>query len=353
MITIKVPGRICFFGDHQDYLQLPIIAGTINRYITLTATPIAASELRIALLDLTLQKVIPLPYSEAALAPNDYFCSALYTLQAKGIRASQGYQIQIKGDLPINAGLSSSSALVVAWIRFLLAAYAPQQLVSNKEIAQLAVTTEVHNFNQPGGIMDQFTIAQGGLGYLEIASQEWQPLQPQLGPLVVAVSGIKKQTLAVLQNARSYAQEALAIIQKAHPNFNIHTATADTYAKFANLFPQALQPYWYAAVENFRITKQAQQLLLASPAPVEPLGKLMNQHQEILRSGIQNTPDPMHKMMQAALEAGALGAKIIGSGGGGAMVALMPPKAQKQVVEAFKAAGAVDVFPVTLTPPIK
>ena len=57
--------------------------------------------------------------------------------------------------------------------------------------------------------------------------------------------------------------------------------------------------------------------------------------------------------MQAALEAGALGAKIIGSGGGGAMVALTPPKVQKQVMEAFKTAGAVDAFPVTLTPPIK
>ena len=131
MITIKVPGRICFFGDHQDYLQLPIIAGTIDRYITLTATPIAVSELRIALLDLGTHKTIPLPYSPAALTPNDYFCSALYTLHAKGIRPSQGYQIQIKGDLPINAGLSSSSALVVAWIRFLLAAYASKQLFSN------------------------------------------------------------------------------------------------------------------------------------------------------------------------------------------------------------------------------
>lgn len=353
MITIKVPGRICFFGDHQDYLQLPIIAGTIDRYITLTATPIVASELRVDLLDLGIQKSISLPYSEESLAPNDYFCSALHSLRAKEIRPTQGYQIQIKGDLPINAGLSSSSALVVAWIRFLLTAYAPQQLFSNREVAQLAVTTEVQNFNQPGGIMDQFTIAHRGLGYLEIATQEWQPLQPQLGPLVVAVSGIEKQTLTVLHNARSYAQEALAIIQKAHPSFNIYNATADTYAKFVNLLPQALQPYWYAAVENYRITKQAQQLLMVSPAPVKSLGELMNKHQEILRSCIQNTPDPMHKMMEAALQAGALGTKIIGSGGGGAMVALAPPTAQVQVVDAFKAAGAVDAFPVTLTPPIQ
>ena len=32
-IVAKAPARICFFGDHQDYLKLPVIAGTINRYI--------------------------------------------------------------------------------------------------------------------------------------------------------------------------------------------------------------------------------------------------------------------------------------------------------------------------------
>ena len=33
MIKTKAPGRICFFGDHQDYLNLPVIAGTIDRFI--------------------------------------------------------------------------------------------------------------------------------------------------------------------------------------------------------------------------------------------------------------------------------------------------------------------------------
>ena len=39
MIEFKTPARVCFFGDHQDYLDLPVIAGTINRYIHLKATP--------------------------------------------------------------------------------------------------------------------------------------------------------------------------------------------------------------------------------------------------------------------------------------------------------------------------
>jgi len=32
-VEVKAPGRICFFGDHQDYLGLPVIAATIDRYI--------------------------------------------------------------------------------------------------------------------------------------------------------------------------------------------------------------------------------------------------------------------------------------------------------------------------------
>ena len=36
----KAAARICFFGDHQDYLGLPVIAATIDRYIYMEATPI-------------------------------------------------------------------------------------------------------------------------------------------------------------------------------------------------------------------------------------------------------------------------------------------------------------------------
>jgi mevalonate kinase len=38
-IISKAPGRVCLFGDHQDYLGLPIIATTINNEIKLEATP--------------------------------------------------------------------------------------------------------------------------------------------------------------------------------------------------------------------------------------------------------------------------------------------------------------------------
>ena len=39
MIEAKAPGRICFFGDHQDYLTLPVIAGTIDKFVRIKGDP--------------------------------------------------------------------------------------------------------------------------------------------------------------------------------------------------------------------------------------------------------------------------------------------------------------------------
>ena len=36
-VMYKAPGRICLFGDHQDYLGLPIIACAINRFVEVSA----------------------------------------------------------------------------------------------------------------------------------------------------------------------------------------------------------------------------------------------------------------------------------------------------------------------------
>ncbi|MEZ4794188.1 MAG: galactokinase family protein [Flavobacteriaceae bacterium] len=38
-IAVRAPGRVCLFGDHQDYLGLPIIACAIDRYMTFEAVP--------------------------------------------------------------------------------------------------------------------------------------------------------------------------------------------------------------------------------------------------------------------------------------------------------------------------
>ena len=38
-MVVKAPARICLFGDHQDYLELPVITCTIDKYITVEGKP--------------------------------------------------------------------------------------------------------------------------------------------------------------------------------------------------------------------------------------------------------------------------------------------------------------------------
>ena len=147
MIKIATPGRICFYGDHQDYLGLPVIAGTINRYIFIKGKPIQPSYFEINLLDFKRSIKVKFSNDPKTIKPGDYFKSVLYVLSKEGIIPNQGYRIDVSGDLPINAGLSSSSSLVVGWIRFLVCAFA-NTMFSNT-VARVKIILFIFGFYFP------------------------------------------------------------------------------------------------------------------------------------------------------------------------------------------------------------
>jgi len=349
VITVQAPARICFFGDHQDYLGLPVIAGTINRYIQIKAQPNRTSNYIIELTDLKEVKNINLNEDFNQIKSEDYFRSGMAVLIEQGAIFKQGYTIEISGTIPVNAGVSSSSALVVAWLRFLLTAQEEQWNVTDAQIGAWAYHAEVLFFNQPGGLMDQYTIAQRGLIYIDTQRGETTPLTPQIGTLILAESGIAKQTLAVLKNAKDFALKAVAEVTKQRPDFKIHQADEETYSTYLNLISDRYKPYWYASIYNHIITQKAKLELAQSQPVVAKIGRLMNQHQKILEECIQNTPEGMQIQMNAARNAGALGAKIIGSGGGGCMVALATDESKEAIIQAFLSAGAQKAYEVKLT----
>ncbi|MCR9227740.1 MAG: GHMP kinase [Flavobacteriaceae bacterium] len=349
MIEIKVPARICFYGDHQDYLGLPVIAGTIDRFINLRATPNTEGAYVLKLLDLREEAKIALDDDLRHVRPDDYFRSVMAVLKGQGFGLDQGYDIEISGNIPVNAGLSSSSALVVAWIRFLVATQGKSEEISDHQIGRWAYEAEVLFFDQPGGLMDQYTIAQKGLVYIDTQSGESTRLSAGLGKLLVAESGVPKKTLEVLKNARVYQQKAVDVVKKVHPEFVLEQAGLEDYEKYINMVPKELQGYWYAAIHNYHITLEAKKELLNPNPDIQLLGDLMNRHQMILQKEIQNTPLEMVHMMDAAREAGAVGTKIIGSGGGGCMVAMVTEDIAEKVKQAFLSKGAKAVYTVELT----
>ena len=347
MISIKVPARICFFGDHQDYLGLPVIAGTINRFIVLYARPIATNSFEIQLKDLNSTKTVSLDEPLEAIEPGDYFRSSMVVLKNKGFVFKQGYTIEISGNIPLNAGLSSSSALVVAWIRFLITSQ-DNGNVTDAEIGQFAYEAEVEFFDQPGGLMDQYTIAQKGLLYIDTQTGSTERLKGNLGNLVVAESGIKKQTLNVLQNAKVFQLRAISDVKKKQADFNLINSILSDFERYLQLVSKEYHDYWYAATHNYDITKKAKSLLMTTHNAQERLGGLMNAHQKILEEHIKNTPPRMVEMMKAAIAAGARGAKTIGSGGGGCMMAMVSESTKDKVIAAFLKLGAKAAYEVEL-----
>lgn len=349
MITSEASARICFFGDHQDYLNLPVIAGTIDRKIKIKATPNSTATYFLQLLDLDVTIIIDLNEKINLITESDYYRSSMAVLQKEGSHFTQGYDIEISGNIPLNAGISSSSALVVAWLRFLLQAQKVSSPLSNKTLGELAYASEVLYFKQPGGLMDQYTIAQGGLLYINTKTGRTSELPNTLGKLVVAESGIYKETLTVLQNARNFSQNALEVVLKKEPNFDIHTATVSSYNDYLQFVPEKYKDHWYAAIHNHLLTQEAKKALQTDKPNLKAIGTLMNEHQKILEERIQNTPTIMKIQLDAARSAGALGAKIIGSGGGGCMVAMVSDDTLQPVINAFLAKGAKAAYEVNLT----
>ena len=88
----------------------------------------------------------------------DYFKSGIIVCKRRGMSFTNGFECEIKSQIPFQAGTSSSSAIVVSWINFLAQLVDTPPKWSKKTIGELAYLAESIEFQEPGGIMDQYTI---------------------------------------------------------------------------------------------------------------------------------------------------------------------------------------------------
>jgi galactokinase len=347
-ILSTAPGRVCLFGDHQDYLELPVIACAIDRMIQIDAEENRKDHFEIDMPDMAQKRTIPLQQDFDEIERGDFLKIALKVLQKRQIVPTKGYRLTITSEIPINAGLSSSSALTIAWIQFLIAAFSDRSF-SPKELALLAYETEVIEPGSSGGKMDQFTIAIGDTIFLDTHTDRVQKFNDVDLDLVVGVSGLSKDTFGTLSHLKSNALKAIDQVKAQIPEFDIASTTVNELNKNLTLVETSLKPFFYAAVCNHDITQRALKTLEQEQFNTQLLGELMNEHHHLLKSYLKITPPLMDKMIDAANASGALGSKIVGSGGGGCMVAIVQDQNQKQIIEAIKATGAEDAFAVKIT----
>jgi galactokinase len=337
-IRVVAPGRICLFGEHQDYLRLPVIAAAISLYIEITAVKTTAPKLIIDLLDLNKQETIELTNREVSyLYDRDYLRSAYNQFIRMGYRLRQGYICKLHGTIPINAGLSSSSAMIIAWITFL--SYVFKANLSPYQIGEFGYQAEVDEFREAGGMMDHFTSALGGLLYINTKMlYDCKVLDAKLKGIVIGDSLERKNTIADLARVKEQVQIGISQIRKMFPTFDLKKTP---YQDVEQLFPSMtsnVAKKLQANIINRNLTKQARTLLSSPNFSPNALGVLLNAHHEQLARNLEISTPKIDKLVDVARKAGALGAKINGSGFGGCMFAYAPDEPEK-VAKAIEEAG--------------
>ena len=165
-MEISTPGRICLFGEHQDYLGLPVISMAISLRARIADKKLANREIIIHKPDINETETFSLD-DLAYSRPRDYFKSGFKVCKDAGLAFSRGFECELISDIPIQAGTGSSSAIMVSWIHFLSQMADEPVYWDQQNIGSMAYKAEVAEFNEPGGIMDQYSTAIGHLIYLE------------------------------------------------------------------------------------------------------------------------------------------------------------------------------------------
>ncbi len=342
-IRVSAPGRICLFGEHQDYLHLPVITMAINRRLWITGEPLNQPRFEIDLPDIQSQENFDLPVENHELSyvkERDYWRSVFNVVRRNGVKISRGWKCQVKGTIPINSGTSSSSALCVAWTRFL--SVASEERVPQFEnplfVAKLAYLAEVEEFGEPGGMMDQFASAVGSFLFQEFTDPvKVTPLNVKLGSFVLGDSMQPKDTKKILSRVKFGVLDAVEIIQQHEPDFDLRTVSELEINEFKHLVSPEQFEVLKGAVLNRDFTREALKLFTES-MDEKLMGKLLNEHQTVLRELLKISTPKIERMLQAALDAGAYGGKINGSGGGGCMFVYAPDDPQK-VAQAIERVG--------------
>ncbi|WP_062062991.1 mevalonate kinase family protein [Aquimarina longa] len=348
-IVSIAPGRTCLFGDHQDYIGLPIIACAIDRYIKLVAEENNSTIFNIRTPDIDKERNIFINNTINDIEKGDHLLSVLKVVKEYGCIPDRGFDITISGNLPINAGISSSSAVVVSWIKFLLEAFGSRNSVTPEYVSQIAYEAEVLEQGSPGGKMDQYSIGLGNVLYLETGNDfNYELIHKPIKGLIIGESGIPKETIGVLKELKEKAWLAIHKIKETDKDFDIQKAQKKDLDTLQNYLPDRLYPYLYAAISNHDITQKALRVLKRKHIDFEELGSLMNEHHQILRDVLKITVPKIDNMIDSALDAGAYGAKIVGSGRGGSIVVLASEGKEQKIINAIIDAGGKDAYRVNV-----
>lgn len=297
--------KVILLGEHSVVYGLPAVALPITRLAVRAEATVIRGE---SVLD-TDGFVGPIDRAPTSVAP---LVTAVIETLARVRGTGAGVQLRLSSDFPIGRGLGSSAAAANAIVDAICALH--DESVSEEERFELVQAAERVAHGTPSGLDARATRAVHPIRFVAGSAER---LPVNFGTdFVVADTGVRGETRRAVADVRAAVTASVA----ARTELDRLGALVDTAVS-----------------------------ALASDGRAE-LGAAMNEAHRIL-TGLGVGHPALDTAVAAAREAGAIGAKLTGSGQGGCVIALAPtPDDAERIAAGMRASGAVDAWVVAANP---
>ncbi|WP_420640624.1 mevalonate kinase [Candidatus Leptofilum sp.] len=310
----SAPGKIILFGEHAVVYGRPAIAAPVSQIRASASVVYSSSNLCFLVApDLNrLDRLQDLPED------NPLARAVWLVVKAANLWEPPGVTIRVHSQIPIASGMGSGAAITAAIIRALAKHLQREDLQSNEMVSALTYEVEKIYHGTPSGIDNTVVAYEQPIYFVRQSPKNRIEPFTVAAPLrfVVADTGVRSSTKVAVGNVRRQYNEQPA--------------------KFAKIFD-----------ECGRIAQEARQAIEAGD--VAKVGQLMTENHAWLQKMTVSSPE-LDKLVDTALQAGALGAKLSGAGRGGNMLALVADEEMEtNVTTALQNAGAKNILTTILT----
>ena len=315
------PGRVNLIGEHTDYnggLALPF---PIDRGVTVDAEPLAGGEIRAEARDLGETDAFPAAAPERADGWRGFVRGTVAELRAAGVDVP-GARLAFSGDVPQGSGLSSSAALETALCLALLELAGADE-PDRVELARLCSRVENDWVGAETGLLDQLAALCGRPGAavrIDFRTLAIATVPLELGDwrLVTLESGAEHR------HADGGYNERRRECRAACAALGIDDLSAADPEAAAALPAPLDRRARHVLTENARVDAMVAALRAGA---LEAAARLLDASHASLRDDYEASVPEVEATVEQLKGAGAAGARMVGGGFGGSVLALFPPGA--------------------------
>lgn len=331
-LVARAPGRVNIIGEHTDYNNGFVLPAAIDRAVYIAASPRGDSLVTVHSLDYNAVTTFALDdlQNNSLHESTVYPRGVLYLLGKAGVKLG-GLNLTIGSDVPVGAGLSSSAAVGVGMLEIACRMFGYPLSQSDKALTAQRLENEF--IGAPTGIMDQMISACGKADHALLI--DCADLSTQLVPVPRGVALMVLDTSTRHDHSTSGYAERRAQCEEAARLLGVRSlreVSPDMLAAHADQLPEIVERRAAHVVnENARTLMCVDALRAGDMARV---GQLINESHFSLSKLFEVSNRELDIMAEIAQrEAGCYGARMMGGGFGGAVIALVADSAAEAFAE--------------------